>query len=310
MVSVIIPNYNHSSFLEERINSVLNQTYTDFEVLILDDCSTDSSRAVIEPFRRHSKIAQIVYNEANSGSTFLQWIRGIDLAKGDFIWIAESDDLCSDLFLERCIGFLMNKDCALSFTRSRIIDSNNRETGVFSGPLDGYTEDFVLDGKRLIEQFFCKANLIPNASAVVFRRGLFTKEIARELIKFKINGDWFLWINLLLNKPCAYIPEPLNSFRRYNSSGSRKNIENFRNIEESMMISRFLQKKKFRSHGIRWIKAWISQANYNLITLFRSNFFPIYKRSFRLFPLPMTLILALVIAKKVRSLGLRISNEQ
>lgn len=70
LVSIIIPNYNHAPFLKERIDSVLNQTYDNFEVIILDDKSTDNSKEVIEVYRSHPRISQIVYNEENSGSTF------------------------------------------------------------------------------------------------------------------------------------------------------------------------------------------------------------------------------------------------
>jgi glycosyltransferase involved in cell wall biosynthesis len=97
LVSVIIPNYNHAAYLNERIDSVLNQTFRDFEVILLDDCSTDNSREIIESYRGHEKISQIEYNEVNSGSTFIQWKKGLDLAQGDWIWIAESDDVADEL---------------------------------------------------------------------------------------------------------------------------------------------------------------------------------------------------------------------
>jgi len=98
-VSVIIPNYNHSKFLRKRINSVLDQTFQKFEVIILDDCSSDNSKEIIEEYRFNNKISHIVYNDINSGSTFKQWEKGIQLAIGDLIWIAESDDWCEPNFL-------------------------------------------------------------------------------------------------------------------------------------------------------------------------------------------------------------------
>ncbi len=98
-VSVIIPNYNHAPFLKERIDSVINQHYDNFEVIILDDCSKDNSREVIEQYRNHPKVKHIIYNEANSGSTFIQWHKGFRLAEGEYIWIAESDDVADLDFL-------------------------------------------------------------------------------------------------------------------------------------------------------------------------------------------------------------------
>ena len=78
-VSVIVPNFNHAPYLAQRIDSILAQTFADFELILLDDCSTDSSREVIERYREHPKVAHIVVNERNSGSTFAQWRRGLAL---------------------------------------------------------------------------------------------------------------------------------------------------------------------------------------------------------------------------------------
>src|ERR1700709_2423208 len=102
-VSIIIPNYNHEKFLDLRITSVLNQTYQDFEVIILDDASTDNSRAVIERYRQHPKVSRIVYNTNNSGSPFSQWEQGMHLAAAEWLWIAESDDYASPGFLSSLV---------------------------------------------------------------------------------------------------------------------------------------------------------------------------------------------------------------
>ena len=100
LVSVIIPNYCHAQYLDQRIQSVLEQTYQNFEVIILDDKSTDNSLEVIDKYRSHPKVAKVIINEVNSGSPFKQWERGINEASGDIIWIAESDDYCTPDFLE------------------------------------------------------------------------------------------------------------------------------------------------------------------------------------------------------------------
>ena len=124
-VSVIIPNYNHSEFLEQRIQSVLNQTYQHFELIILDDASTDNSRAIIENYQDDPKINAIVYNQQNSGSTFLQWKKGIELAKGDWIWIAESDDWCEITLLQVLTdGIIRNPGCVISYCQSLMVEGN------------------------------------------------------------------------------------------------------------------------------------------------------------------------------------------
>jgi len=88
-VSVIVPNYNHAEFLKQRIESILNQTYTDFELIMLDDFSTDNSSEIIDDFTARFLNIRSYYNKDNSGSPFAQWDLGVNLAKGEFIWIAE-----------------------------------------------------------------------------------------------------------------------------------------------------------------------------------------------------------------------------
>ena len=127
-VSVIIPNYCHARFLNQRIDSVLNQTYSDYEVIILDDCSTDNSREIIESYRNHPKISHIVYNEKNSGSTFIQWEKGFELARGEYIWIAESDDVARSTFLEECMNaFSSYSDVSIVFSDCLFVDENTRD---------------------------------------------------------------------------------------------------------------------------------------------------------------------------------------
>ena len=118
-VSVIVPNYNHAPYLRQRLDSIFNQTFQDFEVIILDDCSTDNSKEVIEEYRNRSQVSHVVYNETNSGSPFKQWAKGFDLAQGEYIWIAESDDWAELNFLEKMFRILEKDDSlALAFCES------------------------------------------------------------------------------------------------------------------------------------------------------------------------------------------------
>src|SRR5215469_12732659 len=99
-VSVIVPNYNHARYLRQRIESVLGQKYQDFEVILLDDCSTDNSREILESYRNDPKV-RVVFNATNSGNVFKQWNKGVRMAGGRYVWIAESDDYADAGFLSR-----------------------------------------------------------------------------------------------------------------------------------------------------------------------------------------------------------------
>ena len=127
LVSVIVPNYNHARFLDERMESILGQTYQNFEVIILDDVSTDNSREVIEKYRNDPRVSQIVYNDENSGSPFKQWNKGFRLAEGELVWIAESDDSCERMMLERLVHcFEEYPDLSYAFAHSVSVDENGR----------------------------------------------------------------------------------------------------------------------------------------------------------------------------------------
>ena len=80
LVSIVVPNYNHGKYLKERLNSIFNQTYSNYEVILLDDFSTDSSKKILSEYSENPKVSQCVLNETNSGNIFIQWNKGIALA--------------------------------------------------------------------------------------------------------------------------------------------------------------------------------------------------------------------------------------
>ena len=104
-ISVVVPNYNHARFLPKRIDSILGQTLQDFELILLDDCSTDASRSILDKYADNPKV-RTEFNAVNSGSPFTQWSKGVRLARGQYVWIAESDDYADERFLERLTRFL------------------------------------------------------------------------------------------------------------------------------------------------------------------------------------------------------------
>jgi len=104
-VSVVVPNYNHARYLQQRIDSILSQTYQDFELILLDDCSTDHSRDILASYRENPKV-RIEYNDENSGTVFKQWNKGVRMARGRYIWMAESDDFADPRFLARMVPIL------------------------------------------------------------------------------------------------------------------------------------------------------------------------------------------------------------
>lgn len=259
-VSIIIPNYNHESFLRQRIESVLNQTFRSFEVIILDDSSTDKSREVIEEYRRVPKIAHIVFNEINSGSVFQQWQKGINLATGDLLWIAESDDFADMFFLERMVPlFLGNPDIALAYSDSYIVSSNgSRLTETWSDRRNKrfntkkWSRDYVNKGWMEIIENLCVTCTINNVSAVLFRKQVFQSQLFD--IEFKLVGDWYCYLKICSTSDIAYHNAPLNFYREHASNASNNLYKDSLYILEFLklhnwMLSnlKFLSKKRIRN---------------------------------------------------------------
>jgi glycosyltransferase involved in cell wall biosynthesis len=220
-VSIVVPNYNHARYLRQRIESVLAQTYRDFEVILLDDCSTDESRLIISEYAKDPRV-RIEFNEVNSGSTYKQWKKGIGLALGKYIWVAESDDYADERFLERSVAVL-NADPEITFAYCRSWRVCEGEANTFADDyldsLDArhWKADFVADGREECRKHFIYANVVPNASAVVFRKMAYERVGGVDEC-FRLCGDWKLWASMALAGKIAYVVEPLNYFRSHEGS--------------------------------------------------------------------------------------------
>ncbi|MFM7667883.1 MAG: glycosyltransferase family 2 protein [Bacteroidota bacterium] len=217
-VSVIVPNYNHAKFLKERLDSIFSQTFQDFELIILDDCSTDNSREIIESYRNSQNVS-IHYNSKNSGSPFKQWRKGIELAKGEYIWIAESDDVAEPNFLEMMVQKLVTGH-GLAYCRSGDINKHGHKKSNFFWA-DGLNEnrwksDYENEGSIEIQNFLVYRNTIPNASACVFEKKLAPVDCGFDKMRFC--GDWLFWLKLLEKTSIAYSSETLSHFRHHDGS--------------------------------------------------------------------------------------------
>ncbi len=219
-ISVIIPNYNHAKYLKQRIDSILNQSYQNFELIILDDHSTDSSKDIIETYKAHPKVAHIVYNDTNSGNTFKQWQKGVAMAANEYVWIAESDDYADKELLSEAVNALSGKNnTGLFFCNYYTVDESGE---VIYEPVNIYTPSFTtyfttysnMDGRYFCEHYLFFSNLILNASAVVFKKDLFIK--ADESYQgLKLAGDWRMWVNIALDTFITFSPKKLNYFRTH-----------------------------------------------------------------------------------------------
>lgn len=243
-VSVVIPNYNHARYLRQRIDSVLGQTYQDFEVILLDDCSKDDSRSILSEYARDPRV-RIEFNETNSGSTFKQWNKGVRLAQGKYVWIAESDDHADECFLERLVSVLeAEPEVTLAYCRSWQISEDDQKQGFGDSYLEyldqrRWAMDFRADGREECRDYFVCSNTMPNASAVIFRKAIY-EQVGGADESLKLCGDWKLWAAMALEGRIAYVSEPLNYYRAHDASVRSKSKLTRLNVAEALQVIRWI----------------------------------------------------------------------
>lgn len=236
LVSVIVPNYGHAPYLPERIECILNQTFQNFELIILDDCSPDNSREVINRYKDHPRVAHIVFNEQNTGNTFLQWEKGVALARGRYIWIAESDDYADETFLDSCMAmFCMHEDCVMVRTGSYQVNERDR---VLVRDWDRWREDETVHyyaGHDYICHNMLHFNYVYNASMVVFRKDVF-QQIDKSYQQLRYTGDWQCWIAFLTHGPICEYRRKLNYFRQHQNKVSVRSNNTSKGIIDQVRV--------------------------------------------------------------------------
>ncbi|MFK7890873.1 MAG: glycoside hydrolase family 99-like domain-containing protein [Granulosicoccus sp.] len=254
-VSVVIPNYNYEQYIEERLLTVFDQNYPLFEVILLEDNSPDNSLGVIqEVIATTGRKVKLVVNETNSGNTFRQWEKGLELARGDLLWIAEADDLASPGFVSELVSSF-TEYTTLGFTDSRQIDSDGELLGE---SYDFYYKDVDADlfgksrsmsGEEFVNRAMMVKNSILNVSSVIWQTAALRKALTAEkdsVVACKLVGDWRLYISALLSHKAqvTYLAKSLNTHRRHAASvthilDAKKHLDEVSEIHE--LVRRVLE---------------------------------------------------------------------
>ncbi len=233
LVTVVVPNFNHAPFLRRRLESIYNQTYRNFRVILLDDGSCDASREILEEYRdRYPQITICDYNEQNSGGVFRQWRKGIELAAGSpLLWIAESDDYCDDDFLEKLVPFFRDESVMLSYCSVKFVDENGQPHSFtyrqhLSPHIDPskWSHDYLEASHREVETALAIKNTIPNVSGAVMRTPSVDSALLGDesWLSMKICGDWVLYLHLIAAGKVAYCARTTNYFRSHSANSSHK----------------------------------------------------------------------------------------
>ena len=245
-VSVVVPNYNYEAYIESRIHTIISQTYPIYEIIFLDDSSSDNSVEIAKKILASSKIPyKIIQNEKNSGSAFKQWAKGIAEANGDYIWIAEADDLCEKDFLEKVIKGFDKDGTVISYSQSKMIDTKGKITAndylSYTNDIDKekWKKNYNIEGSKELATSMVIKNTIPNVSAVVFKKEDIST-ILDELLRFKVAGDWFFYTWLLQKGRIAFISESLNLHRRHDESIT-KSLNQEEHFSEIVQMQEYIE---------------------------------------------------------------------
>ncbi len=202
LVSVIMPSYNTAEYISASIASVQEQTYTDWELIIVDDCSTDNTDEIVKPFLSDKRI-KYIKNETNSGAAVSR-NRALREAKGKWIAFLDSDDLWLPMKLERQISFMKNNGYHFSYTN--YIEMN---------------EDSVPNGRRItgpkkITKHGMYNYCWPGCLTVMYDAETVGSV---QIADIKKNNDYAMWLMICKKAVCYLLDETLAIYRR-NRTGS------------------------------------------------------------------------------------------
>lgn len=209
LVSIITPVYNSEKFISECINSVQSQTFQNWEHILVDDCSTDQSSAMIEVCSKDDSRIKYIKLASNSGAGIAR-NKGIELAKGRYIAFLDSDDFWRNDKLEKQVTFIMKNSYAFIYSQYYIVGNDNIPVSIIKSP------------KRVnFNKMLCNDYI--GCLTVVYDTKILGKQYMPIIRK---RQDWVLWLKLLKKVDNAYcVPEPLAYYRVGNDTLSKNKFK-------------------------------------------------------------------------------------
>lgn len=258
-----MPCFNHAKFLQERLDTILNQTYTDWELIIIDDKSTDNSLAILSEFveKNVSRVKHFIINESNSGSGYFSWQKGIELAQTKYIWIAETDDFSDSNFIQNLVNVLDSDErIKIAFTASNYVEDDKiiYDSSKRTNFLKVEEDKFGIFDSAIFVSSMPLETLITNGSSVVFRKP--SGKLPQTIFENKQASDIFLWTYLVNGNSFAFINKKLNYFRRHSDSTTTKiGANSLKNVYKEYIkyLNFFKQEIKFQLVLNHYIKHYV-----------------------------------------------------
>jgi glycosyltransferase involved in cell wall biosynthesis len=257
LVSVCIPTFNYARFLPEAISSVLNQTFRNFELLVVDNCSTDGTDRVVEQFARREPRLRYFRNACNLGIC-RNFNRALEVASGDYVKILCADDWLAPRALEKSVAALSRHVEAALVTTGRVLVS---ESGEQMGFESYCREPQVTGGHAVINRCFFGTNYVGEPSAVLFRRHLASRGFDEHFPQIM---DMEMWFHLLEQGALACVPEPLTMIRMHHGQLTRANMDAGHIVADKKRLFPIYAGKPYLKKN-RWnVFVWKLRIAYNL----------------------------------------------
>lgn len=206
LVSIVMPSYNVSKYIKESIDSVLNQTYSNWELLIIDDCSTDNTCEIVKSYKE--KRITLIRNETNCGAAVSR-NKGIEMARGKWMAFLDSDDLWDSKKLEKQIEFMVKNNYCFSYTNYSKVDENGSDINILcTGPK-------VID-KRMMYRY----DYIGCLTAMYLKDKIGLIQIE----DIKKNNDYAMWLKIVKMENCYLLDDNLGKYRIREKSISHDSI--------------------------------------------------------------------------------------
>ena len=234
LVSIITPSYNTAQYIEETIQSILAQTYTNWELIIVDDCSTDNTDEVVMTFTDNR--IKYLKNEHNSGAAVSR-NRALREAKGKWIAFLDSDDVWRPEKLEKQISFMEKNGYAFTYTDYEMTDEDSVPLGIY------------VTGPKKITKTGMYNYCWPGCLTVMYDRDI-VGEIQIEDIKK--NNDYAIWLKAVKKAPCYLLKENLARYRMRSNSISRH--PKIKLVKHHYILYRVSERKNFVSSGILTVR--------------------------------------------------------
>ncbi len=198
LVSIIMPSYNTGKYISTTIESVMQQTYSHWELIIVDDCSIDNTDEVVKKYLEKDTRIYYLKNETNSGAAVSR-NRALREAKGKWIAFLDSDDLWMPEKLEKQIKFMENNNYHFSYTNYSEIDPEGNRNGV------------TVTGPKRITKTGMFNYCWPGCLTVMYDRGVVG---LIQIVDIKKNNDYAMWLKVCRKVECFLLDEELAHYRR------------------------------------------------------------------------------------------------